>query len=159
MKRRVEPTFRALATAGFELADGFFQLHAKGLCYRDISFGNVFFHPETGRVAICDNDNVSVDGAGTSGVLGTPRFMAPEIVRGEAEPSTQTDLFSLSVLLFHIFMVHHPLEGKREAAIVERWSTGTLLVVRQTVAATGKNPHRQQHRNAEPRRSDLPSSR
>lgn len=117
MKRRAEPTFRALATAGFELADSFFQLHAKGLCYRDISFGNVFFHPGTGHVAICDNDNVSVDSSSASGVLGTPRFMAPEIVRGEAEPSTQTDLFSLSVLLFHIFMVHHPLEGKREAAI------------------------------------------
>jgi serine/threonine protein kinase len=49
---------------------------------------------------IADNDNVSVDGAGVLGVLGTPRFMAPEIVRGETVPSTQTDLFSLSVLIF-----------------------------------------------------------
>ena len=43
--------------------------------------------------------------------------MAPEIVRGEARPSTQTDLFSLSVLLFYMFIVNHPLEGAREAAI------------------------------------------
>lgn len=117
MKRRVEPSFRALTTAGFELADSFFQLHAKGLCYRDISFGNVFFHPGTGHIAVCDNDNVAIDGAGSSGVLGTPRFMAPEIVRGEASPSIQTDLFSLSVLLFYLLMVHHPLEGSRESAI------------------------------------------
>ena len=117
MKRRVEPSFRALATAGFELADSFFQLHSKGLCYRDISFGNVFFHPDSGHVTVCDNDNVSVDGTGRSGVLGTPRFMAPEVVRGDAAPSSQTDLFSLSVLLFYMFMVHHPLEGKREASI------------------------------------------
>lgn len=118
MKRRIEPNLRALATAGFELADSFFQLHAKGLCYRDISFGNVFFDPDTGNVLICDNDNVSVDGEGKSGVLGTPRFMAPEVVCGEALPSRQTDLFSLSVLLFYMFMVNHPLEGKREAQIM-----------------------------------------
>nr|MBA2737801.1 serine/threonine protein kinase [Pyrinomonadaceae bacterium] len=57
------------------------------------------------------------DGAGVLGVLGTPRFMAPEVVRGDAFPSTQTDLFSLSVLIFYMLMVAHPLEGEKEAAI------------------------------------------
>lgn len=117
MKARVSPSFRVLATTGLELADSYFQLHAQGLCYRDISFGNVFFDPESGRALICDNDNVAVDGAGLGGVLGTPRFMAPEIVRGEALPSSQTDLYSLAVLLFYILMVHHPLEGQQEADI------------------------------------------
>jgi DNA-binding helix-hairpin-helix protein with protein kinase domain len=113
MVRRVEPSFRALATAGLELADNFLQLHSRGLCYRDISFGNVFFDPDTGHVLICDNDNVAVDGNTVGGVLGTPDFMAPEIVRGEAVPSTRTDLYSLAVLLFYMFHLHHPLFGKR----------------------------------------------
>lgn len=51
------------------------------------------------------------------GVLGTPGFMAPEIVRGEKRPSRETDRYSLSVLLFYLFMVNHPLEGKLEANI------------------------------------------
>jgi len=117
MKRRIEPSFRALATAGFNLSHDYLMLHSQGLCYRDISFGNAFFDPDNGDVLICDNDNVAVDGAATLGVLGTPRFMAPEVVRGEARPSTQTDLFSLSVLIFYMLMVHHPLEGKRETEI------------------------------------------
>lgn len=117
MKRRIEPTFRALATSGVNLAHNYLLLHSQGLCYRDISFGNAFFDPLTGDVLICDNDNVAVDGAATLGVLGTPRFMAPEVVRGDARPSTQTDLFSLSVLIFYMLMVHHPLEGKRETEI------------------------------------------
>jgi len=117
MKRRIEPGFRALVSAGLELSHSFLQLHSKGLCYRDISFGNAFFDPATGEVLICDNDNVAVDNQSVSGVYGTPRFMAPEIVRGDAVPSTQTDLFSLAVLLFYMFMMHHPLEGKRELAI------------------------------------------
>jgi DNA-binding helix-hairpin-helix protein with protein kinase domain len=117
MKRRIEPTFRALATAGLELSHSYLQLHSKGLCYRDISFGNAFFDPNTGEILIADNDNVAVDEHARSSVLGTPRFMAPEVVRGEALPSTQTDLFSLSVLLFYMLMVHHPLEGKKELSI------------------------------------------
>jgi serine/threonine protein kinase len=117
MKRRIEPSFRALVTAGLDLSHSFLQLHSKGLCYRDISFGNVFFDPDSGDVLICDNDNVTVDGQQTGGVLGTPRFMAPEVVRGDALPSTQTDLFSLAVLMFYMLMVHHPLEGKKESQI------------------------------------------
>jgi DNA-binding helix-hairpin-helix protein with protein kinase domain len=117
MKRRIEPSFRALTTAGLDLSHSFLQLHSKGLCYRDISFGNVFFDPGTGDILICDNDNVTVDGEASGGVLGTPRFMAPEVVCGDGYPTTQTDLFSLAVLLFYIFMVHHPLEGRRELQV------------------------------------------
>lgn len=117
MKRRIEPTFYALATAGLSLSHNYLLLHSQGLCYRDISFGNAFFDPVSGDVLICDNDNVAVDGQGVLGVLGTPRFMAPEVVRGESVPSTQTDLFSLSVLIFYMLIVHHPLEGKKESEI------------------------------------------
>ena len=114
--RRVTPSFRSLATAGIHVADGFLQLHARGLCYRDISHGNVFFDPDTGEVLICDNDNVAPNRT-KGGILGTPRFMAPEVVRGKARPSTQTDLFSLAVLLFLMLVNHHPLEGKKETSI------------------------------------------
>jgi serine/threonine protein kinase len=117
LKRRVNPSFSALATAGFELADGYLLLHAKkGLCYRDINYNNVFFDPRRGEVRICDNDNVDVNGQ-PGEVGGTPSFMAPEIVRGEALPSIETDRYSLAVLLFYLFMLHHPLEGKRESDI------------------------------------------
>ena len=45
MTRRIEPTFRALATAGLNLSHNYLLLHSQGLCYRDISFGNAFFDP------------------------------------------------------------------------------------------------------------------
>ena len=111
---KVDVPFSTVCTLGMELSDTFLALHNQGLCYRDISFGNVFFDPRTGRPLICDTDNVGVDGASPSAVLGTRRFMAPEIVRREASPSTATDLYSLSVLLFYLLMVGHPLVGRRE---------------------------------------------
>ena len=88
-----------------------------GAKYQDISFGNLFFDENTGDVLICDNDNVSFEGSKPGDILGTPGFMAPEIVRGESKPSRNTDLYSLSVLLFYLFMVNHPLDGKLEASI------------------------------------------
>lgn len=109
----VRPTFRSLMTAGLELAGAFNRLHSLGLCYRDISFENIFIDPKSGEICICDNDNVDTNGA--KGVVGgTPTFMAPEIVRGEAAPTTKTDLFSLAVLLFQLLLKDHPLEGTRE---------------------------------------------
>ncbi len=117
MKRNAEPTFLNLCKAAYNLTKGYQLLHKAGFQYRDISFGNVFFNPETGDVLICDNDNVSPNGCKDGGVYGTPRFMAPEIVNCKAKPSRNTDLYSLAVLLFYMFLLGHPLEGKQEAQI------------------------------------------
>ena len=117
MKKRVNPSFYTLCRTAFNLTRGYQKLHAMGAKYQDISFGNLFFNPDNGDVLICDNDNVSFDNSKPGGVLGTPGFMAPEIVRGEKRPSKDTDRYSLSVLLFYLFMVNHPLEGKLEASI------------------------------------------
>ena len=117
MVGRVDVGFRVVTTLGLELADSFLELHNDGLCYRDISFGNTFFDPETGAALICDIDNVGIDGESSASVRGTPYFMAPEVVRGDEPPSARTDLFSLAVLLFYLFTVHHPLEGRRAARL------------------------------------------
>lgn len=114
MRGMVASDYALVTTLGRELADSLLALHSEGLCYRDINFSNIFVDPSTGRALIADTDNVGIDGASPSPVLGSRRFMAPEIVRGEAEPSTSTDLYSLAVLLFYLLMVGHPLVGRRE---------------------------------------------
>jgi len=108
----VQPSFRTIASIGLALVDAFASLHGSGLCYRDLSFGNILVDPDQGDLKILDNDNVGTDG-GSVFVKGTPRFMAPEIVRGERLPSTVTDLYSLAVLLFYLLVHGHPLEGVR----------------------------------------------
>ncbi len=114
---RVEPTSEAIITAGLNLAKAFRNLHVRGLCYRDISFGNAFLDPVTGDVLVCDNDNVVTNRSAVGGVLGTPDFMAPEIVRGQAVPDRNTDNHSLAVLLFYLFHLGHPLVGRRVLAV------------------------------------------
>jgi DNA-binding helix-hairpin-helix protein with protein kinase domain len=106
------PPLRTIAAIGRDLADAFSKLHALGLCYRDINFGNLRVDPVGVEVAIVDNDNVGVLG-GDVFVLGTMRFMAPEVIRGEAEPSIESDLHSLAVFLFYLLVHSHPLEGAK----------------------------------------------
>jgi eukaryotic-like serine/threonine-protein kinase len=112
VSRPEQPPFRTVITIGRHLITAFEALHSAGLCYRDISFGNLWVDPDAAEVAIIDNDNVGLD-SGEVFVWGTLRFMAPEVVRRECAPSSLTDLHSLAVFLFYLFMHGHPLEGVR----------------------------------------------
>lgn len=113
----LEISLRNVVRACFFLAEAFHALHLKGLCYKDISLGNLFLQPSSGRILICDNDNVDVDGRDLGSVLGTPGFMAPEILMGRARPGAASDLFSLAVLIFRLLTRSDPLRGERELAI------------------------------------------
>jgi eukaryotic-like serine/threonine-protein kinase len=105
-----KPNFRDLIRVARNLVDAFASLHASGQCYRDISFRNLFVDPANAEVAICDNDNVGLDDDEVF-VKGSNEFMAPEILRDEMLPCTATDLYSLAVFLFMVFVRGHPLEG------------------------------------------------
>jgi len=113
----LEISLQSVLRACLFLAEGFHQLHLKGLCYKDISLGNLFLEPASGRILICDNDNVDIDGRDLGGVLGTPGFMAPEVLLGRAKPGASSDLFSLAVLIFRLLTRHDPFRGRQELAI------------------------------------------
>jgi serine/threonine protein kinase len=111
------PGLLVLCEISYQTANSYRALHLSGHCYRDISAGNLMFDPISGDVLICDNDNVGVNRQSTCQVVGTMEYMAPEIVKGESQPSTETDLHSLAVLLFNLWVWHHPMHGKKEYQI------------------------------------------
>ena len=114
----IDPSFATVITVCRHLTECFLRLHARGMCYRDINFHNVFFHPRSGDILVCDNDNIGIDD-GQGGIRGTPFFMAPQLVRDvsfKTAPSTQTDLHSLAVLLFYLLCMDHPLTGAKTDA-------------------------------------------
>lgn len=108
---KVFSSFKAAVDACIRIVSAFRILHNNGCSYQDLNDGNFFINPQTGDVLICDNDNVAPNGT-NMGVIGKTRYMAPEIVCEKALPNTQTDRFSLSVILFIILFMNHPLEGK-----------------------------------------------
>jgi serine/threonine protein kinase len=114
---RISITLRSIVRASFQLAEAFDALHSRGLCYKDISLGNLFLRPETGDILICDNDNVEEIGKDRSITVGTPGFMAPEVLLGKSKPSADSDLFSMAVLMFHLLTRSDPLKGAMELSI------------------------------------------
>lgn len=90
---------------GREIAQGLDAAHSRGLLHRDIKPDNVWLEAGGDHVRIVDfglaravdqSSSLSQSGA----ILGTPRYMAPEQIRGD-EVDERCDLFSLGSLLFH----------------------------------------------------------
>ena len=105
-------SYRAIVDASLGIVSAFRSLHNAGYSYQDLNDGNFFINPRNGKVLICDNDNVAPDGTET-GIIGKPRYMAPEIVLGKNKPDSLSDRFSMSIILYILFCLNHPLEGKR----------------------------------------------
>lgn len=102
----------AQVTAAINIVKQFRSLHLVGKSYQDLNGGGFFINTKTGDVLVCDCDNVAPDKE-NFGIGGFPGYMAPEIVRGVAQPDVLTDRYSLAVLLFRLFMRADPLEGKK----------------------------------------------
>lgn len=102
----------AVLNAALSITKAFRKLHQNGYSYQDLNDGNFFVNPNTGDVLICDNDNVAPYGENL-GIAGKCRYMAPEVVIGEKRPDVHTDRFSLSIILYLLLFLNHPLEGKR----------------------------------------------
>lgn len=107
-------TFKRAVDACLGMVTAFRVIHDAGYRYQDINDGNFFIDPATGKILICDNDNVAAEGMDT-GMLGHPDFMAPEIVLRKSMPTIRTDLHSLAVLIFLLLVGAHPLVGVRGA--------------------------------------------
>ncbi len=110
------PADRALAV-GLELARGLAHAHGRGVLHRDLKPGNVFL-TEDGRVKLLDFGLAHL--LGTRGLpgAGTPAYMAPEQLRGEAVDA-RADVFALGATLFEVLAGKAPFEVKegRSAAL------------------------------------------
>lgn len=108
------PGFGIMAQAGCHLVDCYRDTHIDGFCIRDISDNNFLIDFKTAEVVLIDNDNIVPNKLPLGSMVGTPGFMAPEVVLGHERPSTATDHHSLAVLLFTMLCGGHPLHGQNE---------------------------------------------
>ena len=145
-------SYRTIIDAALKIVSAFRILHNRGYSYQDLNDGNFFINPDTGRVLICDNDNVAPDGMET-GIIGKPRYMAPEIVLGKSKPNSLSDRFSMSLILYILFCLDHPLEGKRylvpalTAALQEKLY-GSEPIFMMDPTDDRNRPHKLVHKNS-----------
>lgn len=98
------------------------RMHAAGLAHSDLSYKNVLVDPTTGRASIIDIDGLVVPGKFPPDVLGTPDFIAPEVIEtkhlklddpNRKLPSILTDRHALAIMIYMYLLYRHPLRGSK----------------------------------------------
>ena len=96
------------------------RMHAAGLAHSDLSYRNVLIDPITGNASIIDIDGLVVPGKYPPDVIGTPDFIAPEVLAtlklekrdpNRKLPSMLTDRHALAVMIYMYLLYRHPLKG------------------------------------------------
>jgi len=126
--------------------------HGEGVIHCDLKPGNIMID-RSGRVLVTDFGIARMTDAATATMIGmgTPAYMAPEQIRG-ADPSPQTDIYALGVVLFEMLTGgERPFTGEDatipgstsekvrweqthlEAPSPRRWNAGVSQEVEQIV--------------------------
>lgn len=101
--------FRERLFIGYIIAKAFSEMESNNLSYCDISGNNILTKVARGvAVKMIDIDNIYVAGNGNAGVIGTPRYIAPEVIDRTHNPDIISDNYSLAVILFELLRMGHP---------------------------------------------------
>jgi len=126
---------------GAHVASGLAAAHERGITHRDLKPGNVFITKD-GQVKILDfglaKDSATEPGGANTlatqaltargSVMGTPGYMSPEQVRGEATDH-RSDIFSFGVMMYEMLSGERPFKGETAVEIMS-------AVLRQDPPAT-----------------------
>lgn len=118
--------FRKAAEWAAQIADGLAAAHAKGIVHRDVKPENIFLSRDE-RVKLLDfglakltvvepldDEETRIRRTGAGMVLGTPAYMAPEQVRGEAVDE-HADMFALGIIVTEMVAGQHPWRRATQA--------------------------------------------
>ncbi len=112
--------WRLVAFAALELCEVLARVHALGIVHRDLKPGNVLVEP-SGRVVLLDfglarGRELAATVTEHGGVVGTPRYMAPEQFAGR-RVDARADLYALGMMIYEALGGEPP----SQAAFVRRW--------------------------------------
>jgi len=95
--------------------------HAAGIVHRDLKPENVLFgddgHARLADLGLARDEQSGITREGA--LLGTPRYMAPEQVRGEAAGET-ADIYAMGAILYHMLGGRPPFAGEAAIDILRR---------------------------------------
>lgn len=140
-----------------KIARGIRRIHAAGLAHSDLSYNNVLVDPLSGSACIIDDDGLVVPGKFPPEVVGTPGFIAPEVLATKTLriddpkknlPKITTDRYALAVLIYTFLLNRHPLDGGKVWDIDDpqkdddmRYGSNALFIEHPTDATNRVKPN------------------
>jgi serine/threonine-protein kinase len=124
-----------VAAVGTRAADALDCVHGHNLLHRDVKPGNLMI-ARTGTVKLMDfgivKDPLISDLTKTGTVVGTPYYLAPEVLGGDAEDE-RSDLWALGVTLYELATGSRPFTGDDYQALFLAVRKGRLQPIRDAV--------------------------
>ena len=134
------PAARVIETA-LGLARALAAAHDRGVVHRDLKPENVIRTPagevkilDFGLARMQDGTQPAAERTTEGTLLGTPAYMSPEQIRGDAV-DFRSDLFALGVLLYELTTGAHPFSGSNPASTIARILESEPLHVADRVPA------------------------
>jgi serine/threonine-protein kinase len=110
---------RATARLAAQLGRGLDALHERGILHRDVKPSNVLIAgdgnallADFGLARAADSTRLTEEGQ----LLGTPHYLAPELIEG-CDASSASDVYALGCLLYECLAGRPPFEGRSPADI------------------------------------------
>jgi serine/threonine protein kinase/Tfp pilus assembly protein PilF len=116
--------FRALATLALQAADALDHAHGMGILHRDIKPSNLLIDA-TGKLWVTDfglarfQDDPGLTRTGD--LLGTLRYMAPELLRGPRMVyDPRSDIYSLGATIYELLTLRPVFDGRERQVLVRQ---------------------------------------
>ncbi|MDA8532035.1 protein kinase [bacterium] len=127
-KKTVELNDKRQVLITLGMANGLAFLHWKGICHRDLKSPNVLYNRDL-YIKLCDfafskfKSKVEDETLKFESRVGTPAWMAPEVLRGE-EYTLSADVYSYGVIIWEMVTRSEPFKGVNAYAIAHQVGTG-----------------------------------
>jgi serine/threonine-protein kinase len=120
---------REAALIGIDLCRALSAVHAAGIVHQDVKLGNVM-RAEGGRIVLMDfglgrEARPKRPGGMAGKILGTPFFMAPEVLNG-GQPDARSDVYSLGVVFFALVTGTLPVDASSYSELVDKHQRGDI---------------------------------
>ncbi|MEO5800951.1 MAG: serine/threonine-protein kinase [Gemmatimonadales bacterium] len=119
-----------------EVGWGLAYAHAMGIVHRDVTLDNILLERNTGRALLADfGIAAEVDRAEAGPLLGTPAYLAPELIRGESAGPV-SDIYALGITAWTMLAGRFPFDGEDTAAVLLQHVTAPLPSLASAAPAT-----------------------
>lgn len=141
------------------------RMHMAGLAHSDLSYKNVLVDPSKGLACVIDVDGLVVPGRFPPDVVGTPDFIAPEVVMTShlatddpkrKLPRRETDLHALAVLIYMYLLYRHPLRGGKVHDVNDETRDEMLTMGEKALFVENPNDRSNRIKSANAKPTELP---